>query len=290
MALTKVIGNGLGAVTQDGGATFNEGSADVDFRVEGNISGDTHALFVEGSSGNSGIFTANGLSAVSSDAKMLQINGSYFIHYDNDAKGTTSVSNNMFFDGSNNKNLYTGEASQYYQNSGSHYWRTAASANAGSTISPSIVMKIDATGAVTKPLQPAFQVHPASTQSNIPVNGFTTIVFGTERFDQNGDFASNTFTAPVTGKYLLSTNFRLDALDEANNNIQLHLTTSNKQYYSIISPNGFDVDPSFWWLGTTVLADMDASDTAYVRMYISQDGTAQMDISADSYFSGHLVC
>ena len=35
MALTKVTGNGLGAFTQDGAAVFNEGSADVDFRVEG---------------------------------------------------------------------------------------------------------------------------------------------------------------------------------------------------------------------------------------------------------------
>ncbi len=53
MALTKVTGNGLGAVTQDGAATFNEGSADVDFRVESD--GITHALFLEGSSSNVGL-------------------------------------------------------------------------------------------------------------------------------------------------------------------------------------------------------------------------------------------
>jgi prepilin-type processing-associated H-X9-DG protein len=46
MALTKVIGTGLGAVTQDGAATFNEGSADVDFRVESN--GNANMLFVDG--------------------------------------------------------------------------------------------------------------------------------------------------------------------------------------------------------------------------------------------------
>lgn len=39
-----------GALTQDGGAVFNEASADVDFRVESD--GNTHSLFVEGSSGN----------------------------------------------------------------------------------------------------------------------------------------------------------------------------------------------------------------------------------------------
>ena len=36
----------LGALTQDGGAVFNEDSADVDFRVESN--GDAHRLFIDG--------------------------------------------------------------------------------------------------------------------------------------------------------------------------------------------------------------------------------------------------
>ena len=45
MALTKVRGKGLDT-SQEGAKTFNEGSADVDFRVESN--GNTHALFVDG--------------------------------------------------------------------------------------------------------------------------------------------------------------------------------------------------------------------------------------------------
>ena len=53
MALTKVIGAGLGAVTQDGAATFNEGSADVDFRVESNDS--ANMLFVNGGNNQVGI-------------------------------------------------------------------------------------------------------------------------------------------------------------------------------------------------------------------------------------------
>ena len=56
MALTKVIGAGLGAVTQDGGAVFNEASADVDFRVESDTI--DHALFVDGATGSVGIGTS----------------------------------------------------------------------------------------------------------------------------------------------------------------------------------------------------------------------------------------
>jgi prepilin-type processing-associated H-X9-DG protein len=46
MAISKITGSGLGAITQDGAATFNEGSADVDFRVESN--GNANMLFVDG--------------------------------------------------------------------------------------------------------------------------------------------------------------------------------------------------------------------------------------------------
>jgi hypothetical protein len=55
MAISKITGSGLGAITQDGAATFNEGSADVDFRVESN--GNTHMLFVDGGNDRVGVGT-----------------------------------------------------------------------------------------------------------------------------------------------------------------------------------------------------------------------------------------
>ena len=55
-----------GVLTANGGAVFNEASADVDFRVESD--GNTHALFVEGSSGNVGI-------GVSSPSSILSTSG-----------------------------------------------------------------------------------------------------------------------------------------------------------------------------------------------------------------------
>jgi len=54
MASTLAVG---GALAANGGAVFNEASADVDFRVESD--GNTHALFVEGSTGNVGIGVTN---------------------------------------------------------------------------------------------------------------------------------------------------------------------------------------------------------------------------------------
>ena len=51
-----------GVVTANGGAVFNEGSVDVDFRVE-SVDGQ-HSLFVEGSTGNIGMFGDAGVQTI----------------------------------------------------------------------------------------------------------------------------------------------------------------------------------------------------------------------------------
>jgi hypothetical protein len=159
----------------------------------------------------------------------------------------------------------------------------------GSALGTTTSMVIDANGIITKPLQPAFQVLPANTdQANLAINTTHTIVFGTERFDNNADFASNTFTAPVTGKYQLNVSLYFTGTDADATYIQLNLVTSNKTYYSIYDPAAFDEDPTYWTLGCNVLADMDASDTALVQV-IQGGGSAQLDIAVDTNFSGYLV-
>ena len=77
MALTKVIGNGLGTVKSadlDGAVTINEASADVDFRVESN--GNANMLFVNGGSDAVGIGTVNVPSNKNNVTPSLNISGS----------------------------------------------------------------------------------------------------------------------------------------------------------------------------------------------------------------------
>jgi hypothetical protein len=149
-------------------------------------------------------------------------------------------------------------------------------------------MFIDSTGAVTKPLQPAFNVNPSSNQNNFANDSSAVAVaFGTERFDQNGDFASNTFTAPVTGKYQLQALLRLENVDSASAFYQLQLATSNKTYEVTFDPD-FGQDAAYWSPTVSIIADMDANDTASVAVRQS-GGTSQTDIHTNSYFSGYLV-
>ena len=147
-------------------------------------------------------------------------------------------------------------------------------------------MRINNIGAVTKPLQPAFHATPSSTQTNL--SNATTIAFGTERFDQNGDFASNTFTAPVTGKYQINVSIGLLDTDSAAAFIGLALISSNKAYYILVDPD-YGQDNAYGELALHQLIDMDANDTVYVN-FLQNGGTAQTDVHEDhSNFSGYLV-
>jgi hypothetical protein len=148
-------------------------------------------------------------------------------------------------------------------------------------------VSIDSSGRVTMPYQPAFQAHPSSAQSNIATDTAVTIVFGTEVFDVGANFASNTFTAPVTGKYQLNLHMQLGAVDSAAAFYQIQLITSNKSYNLTIAPL-FSADVPYWGIANSVLADMDASDTAIIKIY-QNTGTAQTDIDTSTNFSGYLV-
>ena len=70
---------------------------------------------------------------------------------------------------------------------------------------------------------------------------------------------------------------------------QMSLKTSNRQYYAIIDPRGFDANLDYLSLHVSVLADMDAQDTVLIQMQQNGTGTAAMDINGASHFSGYLV-
>ena len=169
------------------------------------------------------------------------------------------------------------------------YLNSNDSMNIGSNGATAVT--VDSSGIVTKPLQPAFQATATSQQANIPVNSQTLIAFAGETFDIGSNFASSTFTAPVTGKYHLTVNVRLDDLDSAASYYQIWMRTSNRDYVKIMGVGGFDSDVTLWTLSMSILADMDAGDTVYNNINQSS-GTSQTDIDGDgryTNFSGYLV-
>jgi len=156
----------------------------------------------------------------------------------------------------------------------------------GSTLGTTTSMVIDANGIITKPLQPAFSVKPNGNITNIA--NTNTVAFATEIFDTNADFASNVFTAPVTGKYQIDVNLGLLQVDSAAAFIGLDVDTSNRHYYVLIDPD-FGQDAAYWELHFSGLIDMDGSDTITIK-FLQSGGTTQADVEdAHTNFSGYLV-
>jgi len=150
-------------------------------------------------------------------------------------------------------------------------------------------MKIDQHGRVTKPAQPAFMIG-KNSESNIPINTTHVIGYNLERYDQGNNFASNTFTAPVTGKYYLRASVRADAVDVSANYYSLTIVTSNREYAIINAPR-YNSDPSYITFAVSATCDMDVGDTAYVQI-IQSGGASQTDLDSSSnasYFCGYLL-
>jgi len=150
--------------------------------------------------------------------------------------------------------------------------------------------RFHADGFLTMPAQPAFQAY-KSAQNDIAINTAVVIAFQNERFDMSSNFANNTFTAPVTGKYQINATIRLLSIDTAANYIQVNLVTSNRTYEMfLLDPGRFSGDVDYFTFSASHLVDMDASDSLYLYVYQS-GGSAQLDIGGggDSHFSGYLV-
>ncbi len=153
-------------------------------------------------------------------------------------------------------------------------------------------MRIDVNGHVTKPLQPAFMAEPSSTQSDLAINTSNLqINFGSEVFDQNGDYntSNSTFTAPVTGKYQLNVNVFFVDINADYSYLYLQIKTSNRNYRSQIQPQVFDSNGGFS-MQISHICDMDASDTATITCQLPNTGSNQTDVNTYSQFSGYLVC
>jgi hypothetical protein len=161
---------------------------------------------------------------------------------------------------------------------------------------PSIVA--DANGHVTMPAQTAFLVKVANDSAHQDIGtGTTDINMGTEIFDKNADYATSTFTAPVTGSYFFQLQVCLGDLKGDIRLLELSINCSNRSMRgNLINP---DRDYSnnaqdYVTYNFSCLVDMDANDTATPRI-ARTSGTSGMDIIAGadsgplSYLSGYLV-
>ena len=246
-----------------------DGAAASDFRVESDSN--THMLFVDAGNNAIGVNESSPSSYYYND---LVVNSG-------DEGGITIVDTSSgqsalaFGDSTSGAARYAGRVLY------NHNTDTMEIGAGGNTY-----LKIDGNGHMTNASQPAFNLISGSTLT-ISANSNTGVTFDTERFDTNGDFASNTFTAPVTGKYQLSSALYIMDIDTDMNYVQMEINTSNRTYYTAFSTAGFDATMQYGNLTQAVVADMDANDTAVVKIYYNAGSSLRLDGS--SYFSGALL-
>ena len=155
--------------------------------------------------------------------------------------------------------------------------------------------QIDASGHITKPLQPYVNAQLTSQLANVTGNAATRDLSSgqstahTEIKDVNGDFTNGTFTAPVTGTYLINALIMYSGLT-SNHNSGIHrIVTSNRNYEQLHYPYYMANVHTNIGRNLTVIADMDASDTAYQALYIgATDATIDID-TASTFFQVFLL-
>ena len=264
-------------VDLDGAITLNESSADVDFRVESQTS--THLLFADAGndkvlidSGNSSTVPARTLHVRSGDANVASFEG-------HQGEGFVISSGT---DGRIDLIGYDDGASAYNK-------LVMRSTGSGDQLT------LTTDGEVQTPLQPSFRVLSAD-MTNVLRNQYVNIQFNSELFDigSNFDTSNYTFTAPVTGKYFIGSQILFQSVPSGADYLGVRVETSNHGYWNYLQTltADLDADATYYHVTTAGLYDMDANDTAYVRMYLNDSATGSnvVDInSGATVFSGMLI-
>ena len=163
----------------------------------------------------------------------------------------------------------------------------------GSALGTTTHMSFDENGHILQPLQSAFTAKLGLTASNVTGDStaFTLVNYQTETIDRNADFnpTNGTFTAPVTGLYLLTFRFHLQNIATNHDDNQVKIETSN-QSHSILGEVGSSSIGFSGSLNVTgsLIVDMDANDT--VTMLVDfRGGSKVVDVHEDSFFMGYLL-
>jgi hypothetical protein len=158
----------------------------------------------------------------------------------------------------------------------------------------STIFNITSAGYKTNPLLPGFLVYANALLTDVTGNATNYLVpFNTSVYNIGNHFSTDTFTAPVTGKYLFISNITYTGLTSAMTGCRLRLlltsTTIDRTFHGYNNSNaGTNGSIS---LCTTI--NMTAGDTVKVYFLISNGAGNTADIDGgtelETYFCGQLM-
>lgn len=177
------------------------------------------------------------------------------------ARHDSTTGNGLFIRAGNNSTTYTARFTGYDENN--------------------VHLNIDGLGRVTTPLQPAFIVNKTNSQT-LTSSVDNVIVFDNEVIDIGGNYASNRFTAPVTGNY----QFQVACMGSSGNGgyVRTGLKKNGGSYYGLtyatITIGGYESTV------TSSVINLSANDYVEVVIYPSM---SSFSMDNTGTFSGHLI-
>jgi len=165
--------------------------------------------------------------------------------------------------------------------------------NANGTDAATEKLRIDGAGHITKPLNPTVLAHVNTNQNNVTGDATSYAVTGafwTEVKDYNSDFSNGTFTAPVTGVYLIMAVIQQGGVVSSHSASGVSLVSSNRTirgvYHHAYNYGGSNANSQ---VTVGSLFDMDAADTCYLNIE-TESGGKVIDVYANQcWFSATLI-
>jgi len=157
------------------------------------------------------------------------------------------------------------------------------------------VARCSTAGEWNYPLQPAFSAKLTSQVDNVTGDGTVySLVYGTEIFDQNSDYNHTTgvFTAPITGVYCFNTMNSITGLASNHNSASIDFKTTGGDAGNLENPYAIAANNSSVFTDAhsyTLITKLTAADTVFIQITV-RSGSKVVDITADSYFQGYLIC
>lgn len=150
-------------------------------------------------------------------------------------------------------------------------------------------------GERTMPLQPAFLAGAGSVQNNVTGDGTKYIVdFTSVQFDRNSDYdGTNTFTAPVDGRYFFYASMTYTNFSSSANNVNTFFLINSVEDQGTTYGNAGAISANAS-ISTQISGffELNALDTVQIQTQVN-GGSKIVDIlnsTAETKFSGFLVC
>lgn len=133
---------------------------------------------------------------------------------------------------------------------------------------------------ITNPYK--MRAYPSADQTGVADATWTTVTLGTEVYDINSNFASSTYTAPVTGYYLINANLQIQGTAIVVSGVRLLKngtdipTTASNTFTAGSSATGVS-------LSMSDILKLTAGDTLVMQGYADATGTVTFEGSSEAY-------